>query len=123
MVYGECHAVLDAVDALMLRTVVHKGAADVLHPGNHFNICDKDRDADEAFQDCHDGIGVDDLLAGICDEQRQHHEDADGHDHGKYHDNRHKDLLDLLAEYLVHPQFQLTWLGVFIILEKACGKA
>ena len=110
---------LNTVDALMLRTVVHKGAADVFHPGNQFDIRNKNSNADNALQDCHNDVGMDDLLAGVCDQQRQDHENADGHDNGKYHNNRHKHLLHLFSEDFVHPEFQLTRFRILIILKEA----
>ncbi len=49
VVHREGHAVLDTVDALVFRAVIHEGAADVFHPGNQFNVRDKDRDADDTL--------------------------------------------------------------------------
>ena len=40
---------LDTVDAFVFRAVIHEGAADVFHPGNQFNVRDKDRDADDTL--------------------------------------------------------------------------
>ena len=66
---------------------------------------------------------MNDLFAGIGNEQWQHHKDAYGHDHGKHHNSSHKNLLHLFPENLVQPEFEFSRLRIFIILKEAGGKA
>ena len=46
--------------------MVHERPLDVIHSGDHFDICDKDPDPDTALKDCHHSLRVDKFPEDYC---------------------------------------------------------
>ena len=112
---------LKTVDAFMLRTVVHKGTADILHTGYQFNIDNKNHNADHALKNRHRRFRRDKRLTDTGDPKGKQHENADCHNKRKNHDNRHKNTFQLFTKYPVQPLLKLSRLSILIILKKAAG--
>ena len=119
--HRQFQAVLQAVDTLVFRAVVHKGALDVLHAAHQFDICDKDDDTDHALQHRHHRVRRDKPAAQPGDKQGQHHKNPDGHDKGKYHHHRHEHALQLFPKHLVQPCLEFGRGFLLVVLEKAAG--
>ena len=109
--------VFNTVNALVLRTVVHKSPLDILHPGNQQHIQNKDSNPHKSFDYGAHTVRRDVFFQQRRQEVREHHEDSHCQYKGKCHRHPHQQafLLFLLLGFL------LCHLLPFFLLEKTGG--
>ena len=123
IVHRQREAMLDTVDALMLRTVVLEGTRDVRRTGDHFNIDDKEQHTNHALDEAEQRCMRQHRLQEAGDPGRKDHEEEHRDHEGKDHDDRFEHRLELIAEGTVHPglEFRRLLLRLLrIILEEGC---
>ena len=101
--------------------MVHKGPPDILHTGYQLDIGYENDDSYYALQYGHHCVGMDESSAYIGDKQGKHHENANCHNKGKYHNHCHERALQLLAEDLIQPRLKFTGLCLLVVLKKTAG--
>ena len=112
---------LHAVNALVLRSVVHKRPPDILHTGNKLNIGNENKNADYALQHCHQAFRLNHAGKQPCDKKRKQHENPDSHDKRQNHDESHQGALQLLPQHPVQKLLYLSRLRILVVLKEAGG--
>lgn len=121
IIHRQREAVLDTVDALMLRTVVLEGTRDVRRAGDHFNIDDKEQHTNHALDETEQRCMRQQRLQEAGDPGRKDHEEEHRDHEGKDHDDRFEHRLELIAEGTVQPGLEfrrLLFRLLRIILEE-----
>ncbi len=95
IVHGELLARLDAVDALVLSAVIHKGALDVVHQGDEQHVAHEKADAQQSLYQSQDHLIVDKHAQKVRYSVGNAHEDDQGDKHRQDDCTRH--LCALLA--------------------------
>ena len=117
ILYCKRSALLNAVNALVLRSMVSEKSSDILHTGNEKDIQDKDHDSQHAFDNGDHG-SISYKLAKILRQQvRKHHEKSDGKGKGSQGCEHHEEGILVASGYLLQPLVQLGSLSVILLIE------
>ena len=99
----------------MLGPVVHKGAVYVLHARDCLDVEDKNQNAEYAFQNRNQGLVCENAAQKSRQKHGQQHENADGREEGKRHDDTHHHLHGLFAEDLLKEALKLRGFLLFLL--------
>ena len=118
VLHSQFQFVLNAVDALMLRTVIHKHSLNIFHLRDQQDIYKKDHKTKNAFQHRDHPGRCDETSEKACNEIRKQHKDRNRHTNGQCNRSSHKELLFLLCLKLLLLGLRLL---LFFLLVKAGG--
>lgn len=115
IIHRQREAVLDTVDALMLRTVVLEGTRDVRRAGDYFNIDDKEQHTNHALDEAEQRCMRQHRFQEAGDPGRKDHEEEHRDHEGKDHNDRFEHRLELVPEGTVQPGLKLRRLLLRIL--------